>query len=181
MFVEATPGDKLLKIMRGIEDKYRISNDQRIKIVSKAGSKLVNLVKDPLLAKCERNKCPVCDSSDKPVTNCMTNNVCYEAKCKTCEHKGRHFYYTGETARNLHKRSQEHIKGLEQNDKNNWMVKHIEKEHKDDKNEAKFTWKVLRKHTKALQRQLHEAVSISNRNEKENLNSKHEYFEYFGS
>ena len=84
MFIKATPGYKLLKIMRETEDKYRISNDQRIKIVSKAGSKLVNLVerKDPFQTKCEMNKCPVCDNSDKLVTNCVANNVCYEANVK---------------------------------------------------------------------------------------------------
>ena len=178
MFVEATPGDKLLKMMRETEDKYRISNDHRIKFVSKAGTKLVNLVerRNPFEAKCKKNECPVCDNSDKPKTNCMTNNVCYEAKCKTCEQKGKNYHYTGETARNLHKRSKEHVKGLESNKKDNWMVRHIEKEHKDNEKEVKFTWRVLRKHNKALQRQLHEAVAIANKSDEENLNSKYEYF-----
>ena len=55
------------------------------------------------------------------------------------------------------------------------MVKHINKEHEGNKAGVEFSWKVLRKHNKPLQRQLHEAVRIKNKTEEENLNSKAEY------
>ena len=40
---------------------------------------------------------------------------------------------------------------------------------------CKLTWKVLRKHKKPLQRQLHEAINIDKKSPIENLNSKNEF------
>ena len=50
MFVDATPGDRLMKMLKITEEKFKISEDIRIKIVSKSGSKLINLLqnKNPL-------------------------------------------------------------------------------------------------------------------------------------
>ena len=55
------------------------------------------------------------------------------------------------------------------------MKKHIDKEHEGNKDDIEFAWKVLLKHNKPLQRQLHEAVKIKNRKPNENLNSKSEF------
>ena len=180
MFIEATPGDRLLRMIRETEEKHMIGNDQRIKIISKSGTKLVHLLekKDPFAQNCIPDKCPVCDSLDSTegkFSNCMTNNVCYEVKCKTCDSKGKTRTYTGETSRNLHTRSKEHLNGFKRSDPNNWMVKHISIDHSGIKDGVEFAWKVLRKHSKPLQRQLHEAVRISNKKDKESLNSKSEY------
>ena len=106
---------------------------------------------------------------------CKVNNVCYEVKCTTCEVGGKLRCYTGETSRNLHIRSKEHIKDMESKNKNSWMLKHINDEHDGIKENAKFSWRVLRKHSKPLQRQLHEAIRIKNKSDKENLNTKFEY------
>ena len=50
MFIDATPGDRLLKIFKEIEDKHRVSDEDRIKFISRSGIKLENLVqeRDPL-------------------------------------------------------------------------------------------------------------------------------------
>ena len=55
MFVDATPGDKLLKMIKETEAKFKIADDQRIRIVSKAGPKLVQLLErnNPFMKKCE--------------------------------------------------------------------------------------------------------------------------------
>ena len=45
MFVTATPGEKLLKILKETEAKFRISDDFRIKFVSNAGIKLKSVQK----------------------------------------------------------------------------------------------------------------------------------------
>ena len=55
------------------------------------------------------------------------------------------------------------------------MLKHVIKEHDGIKENVKFTWKVMKKHTKPLKRQVSEAVNINNKNENENLNSKNEF------
>ena len=82
---------------------------------------------------------------------------------------------TEESARNIHVRSKEHINVLNKNDQNSWMAKHIRNEHAGNKEGVEFVWKVLKKHNKPLQRQLHEAVRIQNKQPDENLNSKSEY------
>ena len=56
-----------------------------------------------------------------------------------------------------------------------WIRKHIEEEHPSNKDEIKFSWKIIKKHKKPLQRQLHEAVRIKHKCEGESLNSKYEY------
>ena len=99
MFIDATPEDKLVKLMKEVEEKFRIADDQRIKIVSKGGTKLVNLFerKNPFLQNCRDEDCPPCDNMDKrneKLSMCKVNNVCYEAKCTTCETVGKLRCYT---------------------------------------------------------------------------------------
>merc|ERR1711954_264825 len=43
LFIDATPGDKLLKMIKNTEEKFKIADDKRIKIVSRAGVKLINI------------------------------------------------------------------------------------------------------------------------------------------
>ena len=55
-------------------------------------------------------------------------------------------------------------------------MKHIQIEHDNcDVNNVKFSWKVLRSFTKPLERQITEAVHISEKDHCENLNSKSEF------
>ena len=53
MSVDATPGDELLKLCRNIESQHQISDVDRIKFVSKTGTKLGNIVqrRDPFQKK----------------------------------------------------------------------------------------------------------------------------------
>ena len=62
MFVEATPGDQLLKLIKKVEEKYMIGENQRIKFVTKNGPKLCHLLerKDPFLKNCESGVCRPC-------------------------------------------------------------------------------------------------------------------------
>ena len=55
------------------------------------------------------------------------------------------------------------------------MLKHVNTEHGGQCENIKFAWKVLRKHNKPLQRQLHEAVNISKKDPFKHLNSKSEF------
>ena len=64
---------------------------------------------------------------------------------------------------------------MELNNKNSWMLKHIKEEHDGLKENIKFSWRVIRKHSKPLQRQLHEAIRIKNEKNQENLNTKFEF------
>ena len=86
MFVDSTPGDKLLKKLRETEQKHKISESMRIKFVSKSGIKLINKFekKDPFQKPCDSVKCKPCDPTNegkREFSNCRSNNISYMAKC----------------------------------------------------------------------------------------------------
>ena len=159
MFVDATPSDKLLKLFRHIEDKFKISDQHRINFVSKTGMKLVNIVqkRDPFPTNCNDPKCvpsEVAKSTGKYV-NCKKVNVCYKVECKTCKMKGIRRVYYGETSRNLHVRSTEHYRDCEdQINKDSWMRKHIENEHENESSKCEYEWSLVNSFRKPMLRQL---------------------------
>ena len=180
LFVEATPGETLLKLLKETEERYKIADDCRIKLVSKSGSKISNLIvkKDPFAINCNEDECPPCGSinpKNSKLSKCRTNNVTYQGICKTCNEKGKIRIYDGETARNLHIRSKEHMNDFKKGNDKSWMIKHVNEEHDGNKDDVKFTWKVKKKHFRPLERQVYEAVNINNKASEENLNSKHEF------
>ena len=48
IFVEATPEDKLLKMLKSTEEKFKISQDYRVKFVSTSGTKLKKYYKEKI-------------------------------------------------------------------------------------------------------------------------------------
>ena len=105
----------------------------------------------------------------------MKDNITYQAKCNKCDAEGKKKVYDGESARNLHTRSKEHVEAFKRKDPNNFMYKHSVSEHSGECDETDFSWKVLSKHRKTLHRQISEAVNISSKLPCENLNSKSEF------
>ena len=185
VFVEATPGDRLLKMLRDTEEKYKISDDYRIKFVAKSGVKLRDILqrKNPLKDKCDDKKCNICEQNIENLNGirnhkCRKNNVVYEAKCNNCDHEGKDRLYHGETARNLYTRSKEHYNALRNQNQNSFMHKHIQKEHENNPENVSFSWKVIGQFKKPLSRQLFEAIKIDKKEESVNLNSKSEYFRH---
>ena len=65
MFVDATPEDKLLKMLRETEAMHPISEDCRIKFVAKSGIKIKDIVprKNPFKKTCGADDCIPCASS----------------------------------------------------------------------------------------------------------------------
>ena len=63
IYVDATPGDSLLRMMKETEEKFRISDDIRITIVSKSGYRLSSLVqnKNPARRNCGEKNCNLCE------------------------------------------------------------------------------------------------------------------------
>ena len=84
MFIESTPGDKLLKMLRETEEKNMIGKDKRIKFVSKSGKKLVHMlhIKDPFQENCKKEDCQPCEQAEgtENLTNCRKVNVPYKSK-----------------------------------------------------------------------------------------------------
>ena len=183
MFVEATPGDKLLKMLKETESKFRISDDFRIKFVTKAGIKLKSVLqrKSIISKTCEDNggnPCVMSNGEGIQTYKCRQNRVNYYAKCKTCDSQDKERIYYGETARNIHVRSQEHYAALRKECKHSFMHKHILKEHDGNTHGIEFEWGVVGKFVKPLERQLNEAISIEQTPIENNLNSKQEYFHH---
>ena len=93
MFVEATPGDTLLKMLKDTEEKYKIADDKRINFVSKTGTKLINMLerKNPFETNCNEEDCHPCKTIDNPnsLSKCRTNNVSYQSKHLTCDLEGK--------------------------------------------------------------------------------------------
>ena len=181
MFVDATPGDELLKMFKHIECKYRISDQHRIKFVSKSGMKLANVLqkRDPFPVNCNDAKCVPSKAANSKgkIVNCKKANICYKVECQTCKDKGISKVYYGETSRNLHVRSAEHYRDCEdQNNKNSWMRKHIENDHENESGRCEFEWSIVNSFRKPMLRQLTEAVYINNTKNDECLNLKNEYF-----
>ena len=65
MFVEATEGDRLLKLLKETEDKFKIADHMRIKFISKTGPKLIQMFQrnDPFKGTCEEKDCIPCVQS----------------------------------------------------------------------------------------------------------------------
>ena len=104
-------------MIKSTEEKFKIADDKRVKIVSRAGVKLINIFekKNPF-AKTEKEcDCGLIEPKDKSDTKpckCRTNSVSYQAKCTNCDSQGKTKVYDGETARNLVVRSREHLNDL---------------------------------------------------------------------
>ena len=113
MFVESTPGDKLLKMLRNTEEKHMIAKNKRLKAVSKSGTKLINMLQknDPFQQNCKKPDCQPCKQAENSgkLTDCRKVNVTYESKCNNCDKEGKYRAYHGESARNFYSRSKEHV------------------------------------------------------------------------
>ena len=79
LFVPPTPGGLLVKRLKKREEELNKDNEERIKIVEKAGTKMGNILtqKNPFKkSKCKEDWCPLCriKSAKNPATACSTNN-----------------------------------------------------------------------------------------------------------
>ena len=181
--MNATPGDKLLKMLRHTESKFMISEDFRIKFVPKAGVKLKSILQRKTITKQTCNSydgkpCVISDGKEIQTHECRKNRVNYFSKCKNCDSEGKERIYFGETARNLHVRSQEHYGALKNKCRTSFMHKHILEEHNNQPCGVEFEWGIVGKFVKPLERQLSEALCIEETPMHESLNSRKEYFHH---
>ena len=110
----ATPGSRLLKMLKQTENQNQIDNQSRIKFIETSGRRYIDHLKirDPYQENCSsEERCLMCMNSDKQ-TNCKISNVGYSIMCKTCKDKKVTRSYEGETCRNGYLRGKEHLKAL---------------------------------------------------------------------
>ena len=80
-------------MIKETEEKFKIAEDKRVKIISRAGVKLLNIFekKNPF-AKTEKEcNCELIETekrSETKICKCRVNSVSYQAKCTNCELNG---------------------------------------------------------------------------------------------
>ena len=205
MFVPYTPHSSLALELRDLEYGLEKIMGYRLKIVERAGDKLINLLtsSNPWRGKiCDRPNCMLCDTKARTGKNlkqdCSKRNLVYETKCETCEkreiekiekdpekdenmkkkmkEKIKVYKYIGETARSVFERSNEHLADMTQLKPCSHLLKHVLDRHEDENHEEViFNIKVLSYCKSSFERQILESVTIQKERHHHLLNSKAEY------
>ena len=205
MFVPYTAGSELVKRLRNAENELAKQTGIKIKMVEKAGVKLVDQLhkSDPWEGgDCERENCLLCKTKvtheEVRRQDCTRRNIVYETWCLSCEKRDKEkieaeeedekireekirrmplYKYVGETARSAFERGIEHHNDYEGLKIDSHMLKHYLEKHEDeDFEKIKFGMKIIKTARTAFERQISESVEIQNK-KKNNyiLNSKSEY------
>ena len=205
MFVPFTAGSKLAKSLRDAEEKLGSITGYRLKIVEKAGDKLVDLLtkSNPWQGMdCGRDACLLCKTKLKTERNltqdCHTRNLVYETCCMTClkkdeeeverkyegdarkmkEMKGkiRMHLYVGETSRSMYERALEHQGDVEQLKTSSHMLRHLVEMHGgEERSKVEFGVKVLRYTRSSFERQILESVLIQSKRSHHIMNNRAEF------
>ena len=143
---------------------------ESIKVIERSGSTIRKLlVKSNPWASgtvCGDSDCLLCQTGEGK-QDCGKRNCCYEIFCKIChaavqrnEPGAMESVYPGESARSPRERSKNHMAAYRGNQKDSIMFKHYVEHHGQGAERPEFGMKVLRYHTSATTRQVHEAVVI---------------------
>ena len=147
----------------------------RVKIVERAGIMIKRIFhkSNPWAGgNCGRDACIIC-RHERGGGDCKKRNITYKTECLRCLESGKVRQYFGESARTGFERGQEHENDYKTMKEDSHMYKHWLEEHPEIEKPA-FSMKVLRGHSTALVRQIHEAVMIE-MNVATVLNSKGEF------
>ena len=165
IFIPCTPNSELLKKMKEKVDESGL----KIKLVEKSGKSLEGLLRtsDPKKERrCNRIDCPVCTTGGKG--NCRTLNANYQMTCE-CEDQ-----YTGTTTRGGYTRGKEHLKDLEEKNKDTDFWRHCQYKHGGQIKKLKMNIIETFKGD-ALLRQVSEAVRIERTDQERLINRRKEY------
>ena len=178
MFTPRTPGGELTGRLREEEAKITAVTGDRVKFVERAGMMVKRALckNNPWAGEnCGRDACLLCRGEEKN-GDCRKRNVVYQNQCLACLAKGRESVYYGESCRTAFERGLEHARDRVKGREESHMFGHIEEEHREEVEPVKFRMKVVKFHTSAMMRQIHEAVVIKRNSATKNvLNSKMEY------
>ena len=124
--------------------------------------------------RCHRADCVVCKNhKGRGSSKCKRKSIVYESACMVCSKNGsRNGVYIGESSRSLYERSLEHLYDADKRRHSSHIFKHWALSHGEMTTQPEFKFTVLRSHSSALDRQLHEAIKIATDGE---LNARCEY------
>ena len=175
LFVPKTPGGELAKRLKTVENDLEKMTGERVKIVERAGIMIKRILhkSNPWAGgNCGREGCLVC-RFEKGGGDCKKRNVTYRTECLKCNESGKTQQYFGESARTGFERGLEHERDFHNMKEDSHMAKHWLDVHQGEE-QPDFSMKIIRSHSSAFVRQIHEAVLIE-MNMGTVLNSKGEY------
>ena len=147
-----------------------------VKYVEQSGTPLSLLFRtSPKGNSCGRQDCMICKFSDgKGRSKCGDKNIVYESCCTWCEEKDPEtpYRYIGESSRTMFERAREHWVDASKLKDSSHIARHWAECHPDSKTPPLFKFTLVKKHRRALARQIHEAVRI---NERGDLNDRMEW------
>ena len=166
MQVPSSKGSRLMNRLVKQEPKIAKMTGYQTKITEKSGVQLARLfmrVTAPNV--CDWENCGVCNSGGR---RCRQQNVVYRAVCSLCEREveektraeEKKGLYIGETGRSLAERSSEHLKKLENCERDNFILRHWALEHPLEESPPAIQFRIVKNHRDCLSRLLHEAVLI---------------------
>ena len=178
IFVPHTPGSELAKLLQEADDSFTKGKGiGRMKIVERGGTKLKDILcrNNPWSTEgCGRGEeCFPCKSQPGRDGKCQKEGIVYKITCEECKMRGICAEYVGESSRTGYLRGGEHMDDLRNRSKKSPLWKHCAEHH--EREEVKFSMKVIASHRTPLTRQVQESVEIDNSKAKILLNSKSEY------
>ena len=170
LFCPQTPNGTLARQLKEQERFLSQVSGESIKVIERSGSTIRKLLvkSNPWAsgAVCGDTDCLLCKTGGGK-QDCSKRNTCYQIFCKTCHdavQSGQpgavESVYPGESCQSARERGAEHLDAYRRNNKDSIMFKHYCEHHGQGADRPEFGMKVLRYHTSATTRQVHEAVVI---------------------
>ena len=176
VFIPCTPDGILAKQLQKVisEETDRLS--LKAKVIEKGGISMKNKLVRMDLTGCPYTDCYLCEAGVKGSSH-TRSGITYSGTCTLCEEKGLTARYEGETGRNGYWRSTKfHKKEILKNDTKNAFTKHLNIYHPDHlRDTSAFRLKVESTHTKCLDRQVREGITIKNSKADIQMNSRAEF------
>ena len=146
------------------------------KVIEKGGVSLKNNFVRMDLTGCPYDDCYLCETGIQGASH-TRSGIHYSGTCTLCEKDGISARYDGETGRNGYWRSTKfHKKEILKNDLKNAFTKHLNIHHPDHlRDPSVFKLRVESTHSKCLDRQVKEGITIKNSGADIRMNSKSEY------
>lgn len=179
LFLPRTRDSKLSKKIQAVDDKFaKLQGMKRIKVVERVGRKLESILmrNDPWGGnECRRQECGICGGGeDGKKGRCLREGIVYSIECLKCKREGTEGRYYGESSRSGYERYTEHERAIRRRWKDHPVTKHMAEVHPDDE-VPEVTMKVESYHSKAMERQVSEAVKIARNTAEYVLNDKSEW------
>ena len=175
LFVPATPGSTLARMIRTLEARNNQKRSWRMRVVEGGGRSLKSILQksDPNPpVPCSHQNCPICISGKLGICS-IPGGVNYAIICVTCRLAGTDFVYYGESSKCIRIRYLQHLADLFKRNSSKPLWKHACKQH--DGVEPVFELVINQFTSDCLTRLIREGVLISSAGLATLMNSRSEW------